>query len=34
MEVPFTPLDFARRTRRLHGHRPAVVDGALRLTYE
>jgi fatty-acyl-CoA synthase len=34
MEVPFTPLDFARRTRRLHGHRPAVVDGELRLTYE
>ena len=26
-------MDFARRTRRLHGHREAVVDGELRLTY-
>jgi len=26
-------VDFARRTRRLHGHREAVVDGDLRLTY-
>jgi fatty-acyl-CoA synthase len=34
METPLTPLDFARRTRRLHGHREAVVDGDLRLTYE
>lgn len=34
MEVPLTPLEFARRTRRLHGHRDAVVDGDLRLTYE
>jgi fatty-acyl-CoA synthase len=34
MEVPFTPLDFARRARRLHGQRPAVVDGDVRLTYE
>ncbi len=34
MEVPLTPLDFARRTRRLHGHREAVVDGDLRLSYE
>ena len=34
MEVPLTPLDFARRTRRLHGSREAVVDGDLRLTYE
>jgi fatty-acyl-CoA synthase len=34
MEVPLTPLDFARRTRRLHGHRAAVVDGDLRMTYE
>jgi acyl-CoA synthetase (AMP-forming)/AMP-acid ligase II len=34
MEMPLTPLDFARRTRRLHGHREAVVDGDLRLTYE
>ncbi|HEY6274764.1 MAG TPA: long-chain-fatty-acid--CoA ligase [Streptosporangiaceae bacterium] len=34
MEVPLTPLEFARRTRRLHGHRAAVIDGDLRLTYE
>ena len=34
MEVPLTPLEFARRTRRLHGHREAVVDGDMRLTYE
>jgi fatty-acyl-CoA synthase len=34
MEAPLTPLDFARRTRRLHGQRTAVVDGDLRLTYE
>ncbi len=34
METPLTPLDFARRTRRLHGDREAVVDGDLRLSYE
>src|SRR5512140_3352671 len=34
MEVPLTPLEFARRTRRLHGHREGVVDGDLRLTFE
>jgi fatty-acyl-CoA synthase len=34
METPLSPLEFARRTRRLHGGREAVVDGALRLTYE
>jgi fatty-acyl-CoA synthase len=33
METPLTPLDFARRTRRLHGDREAVVDGGLRLSY-
>ncbi len=33
MEVPLTPLDFARRTRSLYADREAVVDGALRLTY-
>jgi fatty-acyl-CoA synthase len=33
MEVPLTPLEFARRTRALHAGREAVVDGALRLTY-
>ncbi|MGH3125931.1 MAG: AMP-binding protein, partial [Streptosporangiaceae bacterium] len=34
METPLSPLEFARRTRRLHGHRVGVVDGELRLTYE
>jgi fatty-acyl-CoA synthase len=34
METPLTPLEFARRTRRLHGAREAVVDGDLRLSYE
>src|ERR1700759_1796370 len=34
MESPLSPLEFARRTRRLHGAREAVVDGELRLTYE
>src|ERR1700683_3779231 len=34
METPLSPVDFARRTRRLHGHREAVVHGALRPTYE
>ena len=34
MEVPLTPLEFARRARRLHGQREAVVDGDLRLSYE
>src|SRR6266852_4862192 len=33
MELPLTPLDFARRTRRLYANREAVVDGDLRLTY-
>ena len=33
METPLSPLDFARRTRRLHADREAVVDGSLRLTY-
>lgn len=33
METPLTPLEFARRARRLYAHREAVVDGALRLTY-
>jgi fatty-acyl-CoA synthase len=33
METPLSPLDFARRTRRLHADRVAVVDGDLRLTY-
>jgi fatty-acyl-CoA synthase len=34
VETPLTPLDFARRTRRLYGAREAVVDGDLRLSYE
>ncbi len=34
MEVALTPLEFARRTRRLYGNREGVVDGELRLTYE
>ena len=33
MDVPLTPLEFARRTRRLYPERDAVVDGDLRLTY-
>jgi fatty-acyl-CoA synthase len=33
METPLSPLEFARRTRRLHADREAVVDGELRLTY-
>src|SRR5579864_931790 len=34
METPLTPLEFARRTRKLYGNREGVVDGDLRLTYE
>jgi fatty-acyl-CoA synthase len=34
MEVPLSPLEFARRTRRLYRDRQAVVDEDLRLTYE
>ena len=33
MEIALTPLDFARRTRRLYGEREAVVDGTQRLNY-
>ena len=33
MEVPLTPLEFARRARRLYADRQAVVDGERRLTY-
>ncbi len=33
MELPLTPLEFARRTRRLYADREAVVDGDVRLTY-
>src|SRR5437762_9238091 len=34
MEAPLTPLEFARRARKVYPEREAVVDGALRLTYE
>src|SRR3954469_18798993 len=34
MEFPLTPLEFARRARRLYPGREAVVDGALRFSYE
>ena len=34
MEVPLTPLEFARRARRLYPSREAVVDGDERFTYE
>jgi fatty-acyl-CoA synthase len=33
MEVPLTPLEFARRARKLYPHREAVVDGDRRFTY-
>ena len=33
MEVPLTPLEFMRRTRRLYANREGVVDGAQRWTY-
>src|SRR5438270_13091072 len=34
METPLTPLEFARRARKLYAGREAVIDGDLRLTYE
>ena len=33
MDTPLTPLEFARRARKLYGNREAVVDGDTRLTY-
>ena len=33
MEITLTPIEFARRARRLYGKREAVVDGDLRFTY-
>jgi fatty-acyl-CoA synthase len=33
METPLTPLEFARRARKLYPQREAVVDGELRYTY-
>jgi fatty-acyl-CoA synthase len=34
LEVPLTPLEFARRARKLYSKREAVVDDDLRLTYD
>jgi acyl-CoA synthetase (AMP-forming)/AMP-acid ligase II len=34
METPLTPLEFARRARKLYADREAVVDGSLRFTYQ
>ncbi len=34
METPLSPLEFARRARRLYPAREAVVAGDLRLSYE
>ena len=34
MEVPLTPLEFARRARRLYATREGVVDGDERFSYE
>ena len=33
MEIPLTPMEFARRARRLYADREAVIDEDLRLTY-
>ena len=33
MEIPLTPMEFARRARRVYASREAVVDGELRLSY-
>ncbi len=33
MEIALTPMEFARRARRLYAEREAVVDGELRFTY-
>jgi fatty-acyl-CoA synthase len=34
VEIPLSPLEFARRTRRLYADSEAVVDGGARFTYE
>ena len=34
MEVPLSPLEFARRARRLYAKREMLVDGDLRLSYQ
>ena len=33
METALSPIEFARRARRLYSDREAVVDGNLRFTY-
>lgn len=33
MEMPLTPLEFSRRTRKLYAGRVAVIDGELKFTY-
>ena len=33
MEIALTPMEFARRARRLYGDKEAVVDGEKRFTY-
>ena len=33
MGIALTPMEFARRARRLYGDKEAVVDGELRFTY-
>jgi fatty-acyl-CoA synthase len=34
MEVPLTPIEFLRRSRKLHGAREAVIDRDRRFTYQ
>jgi len=34
LETALTPLEFARRARKLYGNREAAIDGDLRMTYE
>ena len=34
MEIALTPMEFARRARRLYGDKEAVVDGDKRFTYK
>ena len=33
MQVPLSPLEFARRARALYSDRPAVIDGEFRASY-
>ena len=34
MKVALSPMEFAKRARRLYSEKEAVVDGNLRFTYE